>query len=432
MAEVHTGGPAGDVPSDLTRGSDPAYLRLLLALLVSAALFDGYDGAILDIIGPGLLETFALSESGLAAVRFGIKLGAVLAFFVAQASDRVGRRKILIWSVVGFTIFTTLTAFSPNVWLFTLAQFCAEIFIGAEYAVSVTMISEEFPTATRGTALGKFSLTHAAGSILVPILILAGIDQTPLEWRALYLVGIVPLLALTVLRRRMRETRMYVAREEGLLGTERPAIMDPWRHPWREHMAVLAIVTFLRSFPTFAATAWWIVYAQNEIGIPATISLLLIVGAYGLGIMGHYVAGRLIDAVGRKPVAITYMLLTWVFGTLLFQTRGVFWQAIFVVLAVFFGLGVAPAMNAFYTELFPTRMRSTAASWARNAFEIPGLLLGPVLVGVLGDHGSGALASLGDAESVLMIVLPVAAFLVWQYLPETRGLDLAELEGIRT
>lgn len=432
MAEVHTGGTGGGVPPDLTRGDDPAYLRVLLALLVSAAIFDGYDGAILDIIGPGLLDTFALSESGLAAVRFGIKLGAVLAFFVAQASDRVGRRKILVWSVAGFTVFTALTAFSPNVYWFTLAQFFAEIFIGAEYAVSVTMISEEFPSTTRGTALGKFSLTHAAGSILVPILILAGIDKTPIEWRALYLVGLVPLMVLAVLRRRMRETRMYVARTEGLLGDGRPGIMDPWQHPWREHMAVLAVVTFLRSFPVFAATAWWIIYAQNEIGVPATISLLLIVGAYGLGIMGHYVAGRLIDSLGRKPVAITYMTLTWVFGTLLFQTRGVFWQALFVVLAVFFGLGVAPAMNAFYTELFPTRMRSTAASWARNAFEIPGLLLGPVLVGVLGDHGSGALHSLGDAESVLMILLLVSAYLVWQYLPETRGVDLSELEGVQS
>lgn len=431
MAEVDTGGPAGDTPPDLTRGDDPKYLRLLIVLLISAALFDGYDGSILDIIGPGVMDTFALSEAGLAAVRFGIRLGAVLAFFVAQASDRVGRRRILIWSVAGFTVFTTVTAFSPNVWWFTLAQFFAEIFIGAEYAVAVTMISEEFPTATRGTALGKFSLSQAAGSILVPVLILIGIDQTPLEWRALYLVGVGPLLALTVLRRRMRETRMYVARSEGLLGDARPGIMDPWRHPWREHMVVLAIVTFLRSFPIFAATAWWIVYAQNEIGLPQTVALLLIVGAYGLGIMGHYVAGRLIDSVGRKPVAITYMTLTWLFGTLLFQTRGAFWQALFVVLAVFFGLGVAPAMNAFYTELFPTRMRSTAAGWARNAFEIPGMLLGPVLVGVLGDHGSGALGSLGDAETVLMVLLPVAAYLVWQYLPETRGIDLAELEGLQ-
>lgn len=430
MADVQTGGKPEELPPDLSRADDPAYLRLLLILLVSAALFDGYDGAILDIIGPGLLDTFALSEAGLAGVRFGIKLGAVLAFFVAQAADRVGRRTILIWSVTGFTVFTALTAFSPNVWWFTLAQFCAEIFIGAEYAVSVTMISEEFPATTRGTTLGKFSLTHAAGSILVPILILVGIDQTPIEWRALYLVGLIPLLALTVLRRRMRETRMFTAREEGRLGEKRPGIMDPWQHPWREHMTVLAVVTFLRSFPIFAATAWWIVYAQNEIGVPETISLLLIVGAYGLGIMGHYVAGRLIDSVGRKPVAISFMILTWVFGTLLFQTRGVFLQAVFVVLAVFFGLGVAPAMNAFYTELFPTRMRSTAASWARNAFEIPGLLLGPVLVGVLGDHGSGALGSLGDAETVLFIVLPVAAFLVWQYLPETRGLDLAKLEDV--
>jgi len=427
MTDVHDGDGSGEL-ADLTRPRSPQYLRLLLWLLVSAALFNGYDDAILDIIGPNLLDSFALSEAGLAWVRLGIKLGAVMAFFVAMSADRLGRRRILIWSVVGFTIFTGITALSPNVTWFTISQFFAETFIGAEYAVSVTMITEEWPTDGRGQALGLFSLSAAAGAILVPLLSLSPIAHTAIEWRALYLVGLIPLVALSFLRRRMKETRLYIARSSGALGETHPSIWDPWKHPWREHMTPLAVVTFFRSFPIFAATAWWIIYAQKEIGLPETSTLLIIVGAYGLGIVGHYVAGVLIDRWGRKPVAISFMLLATVFGTLLFQTRGVAVQAVLIALAVFFGLGVAPAMNAFYTELFPTRMRSTAASWARNAFEVPAILLGPVIVGLLGDHGTGIIGSLGDAEIVAFMFMPVAAFVVWQYLPETRGIDLDLME----
>ncbi len=159
------------------------YLRLLLLLLLTASFFDGYDGGILDIIKPQIQDTYGLTEAALAWVTFGVKLGAVFAFFVALSADWVGRRPILLWSVIGYTIFTGLTAFAPNVYFFTCFQFAAQIFLGAEYAVAVTMISEEFPPTQRGRALGKFTLVTAAGVILVPLVALSPLTSTALEWR---------------------------------------------------------------------------------------------------------------------------------------------------------------------------------------------------------------------------------------------------------
>ena len=52
--------------------------------------------------------------------------------------------------------------------------------------------------------------------------------------------------------------------------------------------------------------------------------------------------------------------------------------------------------SAFSTEPFPTYVRSRASAWCRNAFEIPGGVLGALVVGLLGDHVSGPVGSIGD------------------------------------
>ncbi len=78
----------------------------------------------------------------LGITRIPIELGLFVAFFVARLSVRVGRRPMLLWSVVGYTVFTALTALSWNIWSFALFQFGSRIFLGAEYAVGVTMIVE--------------------------------------------------------------------------------------------------------------------------------------------------------------------------------------------------------------------------------------------------------------------------------------------------
>src|SRR4051794_41146209 len=203
---------AGAPGPDLARTD--AYLRLLLILLVSAAFFEGYDGAIIALLLPRVQATFHVSEALLGLTRgFGVA-GAFCAFFLARRSDRVGRRPILLWSVAGYTLFTAMTALSWNIWSFALFQFLANVFLGAEYAVGITMIVEEFPADRRGRALGTLLTCGALGTIAVAILLLVKLQETALDWRAFYLVGLVPLVLLAFFRPRLKETRRFVEEKQ--------------------------------------------------------------------------------------------------------------------------------------------------------------------------------------------------------------------------
>jgi putative MFS transporter len=109
-----------------------------------------------------------------------------------------------------------------------------------------------------------------------------------------------------------------------------------------------------------------------------------------------------------------------------FQTTSAIVGFLGLMLAVFFGLGISPVMSAFATELFPTEIRGQAAAWIRNIFEIAGYVFGPALVGILGDHTSGAIGNIGDTVTVLMIMQIPALYLVWRFMPETKGKELDE------
>ncbi|HVE93305.1 MAG TPA: MFS transporter [Acidimicrobiales bacterium] len=416
------GGPPGPV--------DESYLKLLLVLLVSAAFFEGYDGSILALLLPDIQSTFRVSEAVLGITRIPIELGLFVAFFVTRLSDRLGRRPVLLWSVVGYTVFTAATAFSWDIWSFAFFQFGSRVFLGAEYAIGVTMIVEEFPAGRRGRALGTLLTFAALGTIAVGLLIAAGLDETDLGWRAFYLVGLLPLLLLSFYRRRLRETQRFLqlkaARDAGHAIKEVP-FLEPWKAQYRRNLVLVGLIHMLRSIPLFGSTAWWAFYAERERGFTSLQVSIYIISAYGLGCIGYYVCGRAMERFGRRPTAMVYFAGGIIFSIVLFQVSGAVISFFALLLAVFFGLGMGPVMGSFATELFPTEIRGQAAAWIRNWFEIAGYVFGPALVGVLGDHSTGAIGNIGDTVTLLMVLQLPTLWLVWRYMPETKGLELEEV-----
>jgi len=406
----------------------PAYLRVLLWLLLAATFFEGYDGAILALVLPAIRDTFNVPESQLGVSRALIELGLGVAFFLARAGDRWGRRKLLLWSVLGYTLMTALTAFSWDLWSFTLFQGLSRVFLGAEYAVAVTMIVEEFPKERRARVLGIFLMCSAIGAVAVAFLLLGGVDQGPLKWRTLYLIGVIPLLFLAVFRRRLKETRRFEEHQKRV-GENKTPFFEPWRPEYRRTLVLVGLIHLFRSLPLYGATTWFFYFAEREAGMKSSFLYVIFIGAYGFGTLGYYFCGTFMDRYGRRPTAIFYGIAAAISAFELFQVRSSALIAVFLILAVFFGLGMAPVTGAISTELFPTYIRNQSAAWSRNVFEISGIILGPLLVGTLGDHYTGALGSIGDTVSVLVLLFIPAVWLVWRHLPESKGRELEEIEA---
>ncbi len=410
---------------------DRRYRRKLLALVSSAGFFEGYDNYVLAFVTASILRDLDVAVRYGGVVKGIVEAGAVAAFFLAIQADRLGRRRLLLLTISGYTLATLLTAFAPSIYLLTLTQFLSRTFGGAENAVATTMVVEEFPHGERGKAIGILASMGTLATIVVGLLGFAGFGHTPLGWRAFYLVGIMPLLLILVARRGLHETRRFigvqaVAREVGLNQT---SLWEPWRPQFRRTLLSIGFMHFFRNVVTASGVAWFAFYAEDEVGISDyATGLFLAIGA-AVGVFGFIVGGRLMDRIGRKPAFMLYTSLSAVFGVVLFQAATPTVVLIGLCGAIFFGLGSGSMTNAFATEPFPTYVRGRAATWCRNFFEIPGGIAGPLLVGVLGDPDTGIIGSVGDAMTLITLLMVVPVLLIaWRLVPETGKLDLEAMD----
>ncbi len=359
-------------------------------------------------------------------------LGAAVGFLLSAQADRIGRRRLLLITIVGYTACAALTALSPNLAFLTGAQFLSQIFLASEWAVAITIVTEEFPREERGRALGIVTSMNTLGGIAVGLLAFV-FSALPFDvpWRAYYVLALVPLVIVTIGRRSMLETERYAAvrSSEGFARLNHTGLLEPWKPAFRSDVLAVGLVTFFRHAVAAAAAFWWAYYAQQEVGMSVSTSGLYLAAAGVLGAVGFIVAGRLMDRYGRKPVFLAYMVGTLVFGTWLFQIRDPGLMLPVLCLAIFFGLGSVAVTSAFATEPFPTYVRSRAAAWCRNAFEIPGGIVAPLAVGLLGDHVSGPIGSIGDAMSLTTVALIVPTiWIAWRFVPETRDANLIAMD----
>ncbi len=416
-------------------------LALVLALLASAAFFDGYDAQVVSLLLPQIQDSFHASVTALGVAHIPIALGQFVAFFVIRQADRVGRRPLLLVTILGYTAFTAATAAAWDLSSFAILQFGAQVFIGAEFGIAVTMLVEVFPKERRGRALGVLLTFGPLGAVVVAILLDAGLQDTALGWRLFYLVGLLPLVVVAIGRWRLPETPRFLdeqrRRAEGISAPRVP-LLEPWLPQYRGRLVLVGLVSLLQTLPTSAAVAWWAYYAERQRGLSTGDVATYVIFAYGAGLFGYYSCGRLMDRIGRRPTGVIYIVCTVASGIALFQSGRGLASPLLLAVAVFFGLGVGPVLSAYATELFPTRIRAEASSWVRNWFAVVGSALGPAMVGVLGDPYHGAVGNIGNTLSLLMLVALPAAFLIWRYMPETRGVELevaaapsAELPGAR-
>ncbi len=432
MSTSAAAGPGPPPTNASAIDGDQTYRRKLLRLLATATFFNGYDGFVLAFVLSLILIDLGGTQAEAGTIQLVAQSGAVVAFFVAAQADRIGRRKLLLITIVGYTVAVVATALSVNLAMLTAAQFVASIFLGSEWAVAITMVVEEFPSNERGRGLSVLVAMLTLGAILVGVLGFVGLANTPIGWRAFYMVGIVPLIVVAVARRGMRETARYSAVRGSESGAklDHTSLLEPWKKAYRYNLLAVGLLHFFRYFAIAAAVFWWPYYAQQEVGMSFSLSGIYLAAAGVLGAAGFLVGGRLMERWGRRPTFLIYTGASGVFGIWLFLTHSVSLMLPLLCLAIFFGLGSGCMTSAFATEFFPTYVRSRAAAWCRNAFEIPGGMLGPFLVGILGDHTTGPLGSIGTAMAAVFVATIVPVLVIaWLYVGETKGVDLEALDA---
>lgn len=395
---------------------------ILLLILGATAFFDGYDRSIVTLALKQIRETFHLSQGQASFWLSILYLGALPALFLTRWSDRVGRRQLLLVSFVGYTIATGATALAPSMGVFVACQFVARLFLNAEIAIVWTMAAEELPAGARGFGFGLLGMNSALGTGFGAILFGGLLDPMGASWRVMYLVGVPPLIAIGLLRRRLPESRRFTAaKRSGNLAARWHEILRP---TWRRALVLVLSTAFLFELTT-QASLFALDFLQTQRGMSATSANFMLVAAGLPGLPMMVAAGALSDRFGRRAIGCGFGLMSLVGAILFFWLPGGIPVLLPCLMAVTVGsLASWPVLGGYASELFPTKLRGQAGSWAavaKVAGDSASFALGGVLIGLTGGlPWSATLLTLGPLLGIAIIAF---AF------PDTHGLELEDISG---
>jgi len=391
--------------------------RRILTLMLFVALVAGYGGSQLAHTLPFARNALDLSEGGMNWIFAASRLASFLGLAFMVYADRHGRRMPFLIAFLLLPIGNILTAISPDPITFAVSQSLTRIAVIAVSGLAIVILAEELTPRIRALGIGLYALAGAMGSgIGLSLLPIA--DGGDSAYRILFAITGVGLLAVPILVRFLGESRAFVAYETKV--TFRAAL----RAGLGRHFWPIAAISFLIAMFSSPATSFVMERLVNDLEWETGPARFLLMVFSGLGTVGVIIGGRLADQIGRKQTTILSILIGMV-GGVAFYTQDSGWILAPGVFLATLGLGMlTPSLGAHRSELFPTRVRATAAGWITNVAiggSVAGFVFGALVVDRIG---------LPTTITALAGGLLIAALLVTR-LPETRGMDLVRTRAGR-
>ena len=278
------------------------------------------------------------------------------------AADRLGRRRLLLSTILGYTLLTGATAFAPDAPVFVALQCASRAFITAELLLATVVIAEEFAPAVRGWGVGAANAL-AAGGYGLAWLLFAFVEVLPFGWRALYLIGLVPLGLIAFMRRGLPETARFAEHQEqrpqtcALTAPLAPLVAVVRAYPAR--LIVMSVLAFLLGFAESPAFFFDPKYLQEvHQWRPWHISMLGAGGGF-VAIHGYTYACWLGDSFGRKRVTLVYLSTPPLLIAAFYHAPGLLLGLLWVAM-IFTLLGANVSILTYGTEIFPTSYRAPA------------------------------------------------------------------------
>jgi MFS family permease len=407
-------------PTDLT-----GHQWRLLGLLGVTVLINHYDFGLITAALLQIQTGLGIPEAELGRMVGVIRAGAILALPLAIVADRRGRRRLLVATILGFTLCTILTAFARTPTQFATFQFFARMFVNTEELLAIVVIAEELDAKRRGFALGVLAALGSLGHALAYIGF-GFIESLPYGWRSLYLFGAVPLLLLAWIRRTLPETRRFASeRERRAAAAGFAAALQPVRdlvgmYPGRVAALVASILP--ASMIMIAASTFPVKFLQEVHGwTPGMIPFLTVGGGFFV-FASMALSGTIADRVGRRRLLVGALCLNAAGIGVFYNGSG--WTVVPGWILMMAGLVSADVMfGALGSELFPTSYRSTA-SGLRSFIWMAGGTLGLVvaesqLFPLAGSHAA--------ALTIMLAGAWVAPLVVLFFIPETARLELEQI-----
>lgn len=422
------------------------HLRIT-ALSSGGSFLDGYDISIISVAILILQSQFSLSPIEVTLLLGSTILGMIFGgVFIGYITDLRGRRYVYMWDMAFFIFFTVLTAVATDYLQLLLFRLLLGIAIGADYAITPTIIAEFSPMKHRGKLLslsgaawfiGAFA-SYGIGTILIPL--------GNISWRYMFLIGIVPALIILILRRDVPESpRWLLSHGENKRANEsmkeidinayvdapvthsRTRIGDLFRKKYIAATAFISIFWFALDAVTYVIALDGPSVLQG-LGISSDAASGYATVIAFLAIIGAVIAILLIDTTGRKNLTVAGfagMVITLLLAAVIFDyfPAVIYVVLLFVVFEISQEMGPGITNSIYPQELYATDIRSTAQGFGTTISRV-GALFGIFAFSFVWD-----VYGIGTGMIFLAVISAIGLAVTIWLGKETAGKSLEELSG---
>ncbi|QEA51959.1 MFS transporter [Loigolactobacillus coryniformis] len=349
----------------------------LLTVAGFAWLFDALDVGLLSFIIAALKSEWQLNTVQMGWLGSISSIGmAVGALFFGILADRIGRRDVLVLTLLLFSIGSGISVLATSFTIFAIIRFFVGAGLGGELPVASTLVSESVAPEKRGRIVVLLESFWAGGWICAALIAYFIIPR--FGWRVAALGTALTAVYALYIRWQIHEP-VTVAK------SERPTLLQNiravWSAPYTKATLMLWLLWFAVVFSYYGMFLW----------LPSVLVLkgysLLNSFGYVLAMTlaqlpGYFTAAWLIEKWGRKWVLIVYLLGTALSAYYFGHAASLGNLLVSGALLSFFDLGAWGALYAYSPEQYPTAIRGTGTGMAA-AFGRIGGIVGPLLVGYL-------------------------------------------------
>lgn len=361
---------------------DSAYEWKMVWLLAVLFGIVGLDRLVVVYLFPILIPELGLSNTQAGAIASVLALTWALSTYVlGGVSDRYGRKKVLIYSGIFFSLMTWMTGAVKSFTGMLVVRGLLGVGEGGVFSASVATLAEISTPKRRGLNMGIHqAFFPLLGIGLGPIIATQLSLYMPWEW-VFFLLGIPGLILTVMLAKLMREPRKVTAERDAHKSAPITSVLK-FRNIWVTTVIGSLFQTGLFVFSTFVA-----LYLTQVVGLSLSTTGLIVSGWGFGGFIGMIAVPALSDRWGRKPVLVTcatiYGLLMLAFA-LSHAGPWVMFSILFA--AGIFGFGIAPLFLAVIpSESVPSNMTGAAVGVPTGVSELIGGVLMPVIAGGLAD-----------------------------------------------
>jgi MFS family permease len=406
--------------------------RVIIAL-GTVWILDGLEVTIVGSISSRLQDKATLGLTPFEAIAQGsiyVAGACTGALVFGYLTDRLGRKRLFLWTLGLYLLATVTTAFSQDFLMFAICRFFTGMGIGGEYSAINSAIDELIPARVRGWAdlaiNGSFWIGTALAAA-VSLLLLSDVLPKDLGWRMIFGLGALMALLILWVRRTLPESPRWLlthgrAEEAEQIVTEiektvreqsdmrelpepegEPLRVDQRksvgfgeiaktlvsRYPKRTTLGLVLMGAQAFTYNAFLFSFATILTKFFKVS-DSVVGMYLLVFAVG-NFMGPLLLGRLFDTVGRRPmiggcflvsgIALAVSAALFHAGSLTAWSLTLIWTGAF-----FFASAGASAGYLTVSEIFPMEIRAMAIAFFYAVATAIGGLTGPTLFGRLVDN----------------------------------------------